>query len=87
MDAGERDAEGSSRLRASDADRQRTIDLLAQHLGDGRLGIAEYGRRVERALAAATLPELYELTSDLPYADAVVPSGRARRWRLWGRGR
>lgn len=74
---GERD-----QLRASDADRQRVADVLRQHCAAGRLDVEEYADRAARAYAARSLPELLELTSDLPYPDAVVPTGG---WKLEGR--
>ncbi|MFE6691705.1 DUF1707 domain-containing protein [Streptomyces sp. NPDC057743] len=53
-------------LRASHADRDRTVDLLRVAAGDGRLTAAELDERLESALGARTLGELAELTTDLP---------------------
>jgi len=56
-------------LRASDADRDRVLALLAEAMSDGRLTAEEHSERVERACSARTLGELAELTVDL-----AVPS-------------
>jgi hypothetical protein len=52
-------------LRASDADRDRTLALLADAVSDGRLTADEHLARVQRACTARTLGELAELTADL----------------------
>lgn len=56
-------------LRASDADRERIVELLGQARGDGRLTIDEHAERVERAYAARTLGDLVGLTADLVTAE------------------
>ncbi|WP_274911311.1 DUF1707 SHOCT-like domain-containing protein [Streptomyces sp. WZ-12] len=53
-------------LRASHADRDRTVDLLRIAAGDGRLTAVELDERLESALGARTLGELAALTTDLP---------------------
>jgi hypothetical protein len=61
-------------FRASDADRDRVLDVLREACAEGRLTPEEYGERASRALAARTLGELVPLTSDLPViAGAVGP--------------
>ncbi len=57
-------------LRASDADRERVVDLLAQAAADGRLTWEEHAARVQRAYTARTLGQLAELTEDLAGPDA-----------------
>jgi hypothetical protein len=57
-------------LRASDADRERVVDLLAQAAADGRLTWEEHAGRVQRAYTARTLGQLSELTQDLARPDA-----------------
>jgi hypothetical protein len=52
-------------LRASDADRDRVIDLLRAAVGDGRLDPAEFDERLDAALAARTIDALAPLTADL----------------------
>ena len=57
-------------LRASDADRDRVLALLAEAVSDGRLTPDEHAERVQRACAARTLGELADLTADLVAASA-----------------
>jgi hypothetical protein len=52
-------------MRASDADRDRVIDVLRGAMGDGRLTADEFEERMEAALASRTLGELAALTADL----------------------
>lgn len=54
-----------SDLRASDADRERVVAVLAEAAGDGRLTLEEHSERVQRAYRARTLGELAGLTTDL----------------------
>ena len=56
---------GPPEVRASDADRDRILDLLRTAVGDGRLTADEFGERMEAALSARTLGELAVLTADL----------------------
>jgi hypothetical protein len=58
------------RLRASDTDRDRAIDLLAGAAAEGRLTLEEYSERSESALAARTQGELAVLTADIPAVPA-----------------
>jgi hypothetical protein len=58
------------RLRASDADRDRVIDLLAGAAAEGRLTLEEYSERSSSALAARTQGELDVLTADIPAVPA-----------------
>ena len=57
-------------LRASDADRERVVSLLAEAVSDGRLTLDEHAQRLEEASSARTLGELARLTSDLVTPDA-----------------
>ena len=52
-------------VRASDADRDRVVDVLRAAAGDGRLTAEEFGERMEAALSSRTLGELAVLTADL----------------------
>jgi len=61
-------------LRASDADRDRVLALLAEAAADGRLTPDEHAERVQRACTARTLGELADLTRDL-----AVPSAQPVR--------
>ena len=57
------------RIRASDADRDRTAALLREHHAAGRLTADEFHERLDKAYAAKTLGELDELLADLPAID------------------
>jgi hypothetical protein len=59
------DPPSSPVLRASDADRDRVIELLRAAVADGRLDRAEFDERVDAALAARTIDALTPLTADL----------------------
>jgi DUF1707 SHOCT-like domain len=54
------------RMRAGDKDRQRVVELLGKHFGEGRLTVEEFDERVVRAHASVYLDELPALTVDLP---------------------
>jgi hypothetical protein len=56
---------GGSVVRASDADRDRTVEVLAAASAEGRLTLEEYSDRSEAALVARTLGDLASLTADL----------------------
>ena len=66
---------GRDLVRASDADRDRTVEALAGASAEGRLSLEEYSQRSEAALVARTLGELTTLTADLPAPapGAAVP--------------
>jgi hypothetical protein len=59
------DPPSSPALRASDADRDRVIELLRAAVADGRLDPAEFDGRLDAALAARTIDALAPLTADL----------------------
>jgi hypothetical protein len=78
---------GDPRLRASDADRERTAQLLREHHAVGRLTAEEFNSRVDKALEARTLGELDELLADLPAIDLYqLPSAGIRPTRRGGSG-
>jgi len=54
------------RMRAGDKDRQRVVEQLGRHFGEGRLTVQEFDERVVRAHASVYLDELPALTVDLP---------------------
>jgi Domain of unknown function (DUF1707) len=77
---------GDPRLRASDADRERTAQLLREHHAVGRLTVEEFNERLEKTFGARTLGELDELLADLPAIDlyrlpsaGIRPVARRRR--------
>lgn len=53
-------------MRASSADRDRTIETLREETAQGRLTFKEFEERMESAQSAKTLGELSQLTQDLP---------------------
>jgi Domain of unknown function (DUF1707) len=53
-------------LRASDAERSATVDVLRRHHAEGRLDTDELEARIERCYTAKTRGELDALTADLP---------------------
>jgi len=75
------DPPSSPALRASDADRDRVIELLRAAVADGRLDQAEFGERLDAALAARTMDALAPLTADL---IAAPGSGGGLRLPLAG---
>lgn len=68
---------GASLVRASDADRDRTVEALTAASAEGRLTLEEYSERSEAALTARTLGDLAGLTSDLPEPAPAGPAGAA----------
>jgi hypothetical protein len=74
-------------LRASDADRERSVAALRHHAAEGRLTVEELDERSERAFAARTLRELAELQADLPAVATrpAPPAARRHRPRVPGR--
>ncbi len=56
---------------ASDAERERSIVLLRDAVGEGRLTLEEFSERVDLAHAARTDQELARLAHDLPDAAAA----------------
>jgi hypothetical protein len=78
---------GDPRLRASDADRERTAQLLREHHAVGRLTAQEFEDRLEKVFTARTLGELEELLADLPAIDLYqLPSAGIRPTRRGGSG-
>jgi Domain of unknown function (DUF1707) len=70
---------GDPRVRASDADRERTVALLREHHAVGRLTAEEFSDRVDKAFAARTLGDLEALLADLPAIDLYqLPSAGIR---------
>lgn len=61
-------------LRASDDDRQRTIDALREHHLAGRLDVDEFEERVARAEQAETQAGLAVLLEDLQPREPVLAS-------------
>jgi class 3 adenylate cyclase len=74
-------------MRVADADRDRTVAQLREHVVAGRLTLDEFSDRAGRALAATTRGELDAVMTDLPATTepptvgAVTPRAR-RRWHI-----
>jgi hypothetical protein len=68
----------SDLVRASDADRERAVASLREHLAQGRLSLAEFTQRMTDAYAATTSTELAELERDLPAGATAAPATRRR---------
>jgi hypothetical protein len=64
----------NSRLRASDADRDRAASVLNEALAEGRLTAEEHSERLDSIYAAKTQADLVPLLDDLPTpAGATAP--------------
>jgi class 3 adenylate cyclase len=81
--------------RVADADRDRAVAQLREHVVDGRLTLDEFSERVGRALAARTQGDLGAVMTDLPAptsSSALLPEPAAdttpattrkkRRWHI-----
>jgi Domain of unknown function (DUF1707) len=62
------------KIRASDADRDRTAAALREHLAAGRLTTEEFDERLDKVYAAKTLGELDDVMADLPRTDLGQPA-------------
>jgi hypothetical protein len=62
-------------MRASDIERQRTIDELRRHCAAGRIDVDDFASRIERAMTSSTLQELDQLLADLPMLRIADPVG------------
>ena len=82
--AGDGEIEGTE-LRVSDADRERTVQLLKRNTGSGYLTLDEFSERAGQAWAARSKGQLEQLTRDLPTDAVAVPEGRrlpSARWTV-----
>jgi Domain of unknown function (DUF1707) len=68
---------GDASLRASDADRERAVEALREHLLAGRLTLEEFCERAGTALTARMTGDLVRVQQDLP----VVLAGPSRPGR------
>jgi hypothetical protein len=53
-------------VRASNAEREATVERLQRAVGEGRISLAEFEQRSAAAYAASTRGDLDALTTDLP---------------------
>lgn len=75
-------------VRASDAEREQTVERLGAHYVEGRLDRDEFDERAGAALAARTRDELRALLRDLPPPAAdPAPEHADARMSPWGPGR
>lgn len=65
----------SGGIRASDAERDATVERLRDAAGEGRLTLEEFSDRMEQATAARTRTELDQLVTDLPAAATGSGTG------------
>jgi DUF1707 SHOCT-like domain len=65
-------SEPSGGIRASDAERDATVERLSTATGDGRLTLEEFSQRVDGASSARTRAELDRLVADLPTEAATA---------------
>ena len=65
--------------RVADADRDRTVTLLREHVVEGRLTLDEFSERMGAALEARTRGELDAVMADLPATELdLLPDRDAR---------
>jgi len=68
---------GPGATRASDADRERTVETLSAAFAEGRLTREEHSVRVQRAYGSLTCAELAALSADLPAGPPGTPPSPA----------
>jgi len=62
----------NSRLRASDADRDRAATVINNAMAEGRLTVDEHSERLDALYAAKTHADIVPLLDDLPAGSAAV---------------
>ncbi|MFJ5805894.1 DUF1707 domain-containing protein [Streptomyces sp. NPDC093093] len=67
----------AAELRASDADRDRIAQILADAVAEGRLTAEEHSDRLDTLYAVKTVGELDVLVRDLPAAAGTTPASAA----------
>lgn len=67
--------------RASDAERERTVEILREHHLAGRLTSEEFEDRADDAWHARFVPELWHALRELPVGRAAIPPARPRAQR------
>ena len=76
---------GALSERVADADRDRIVTALREHVVEGRLTLDEFSERVGLALEAKTRGDLDHVMVDLPVpapADPDTPARKVRRWHV-----
>lgn len=69
-------------LRVSDADRERAVEALREHLLAGRLTLEEFSERVEGALRSKVAGDLTRVQADLPVVFTGTAGPRRSSARL-----
>lgn len=64
-------------VRIGDAERQRVVDMLRRHTGEGRLTLDEFSERAGEVYAARTRDELMVVLADLPADPGPAPAATA----------
>jgi len=72
-------AAGRGYMRASDADRDQLIDVLAAALAQGQLTRDEFDARMGQALASRTYADLTVIAAGIPARRAAPPRTRLQR--------
>jgi hypothetical protein len=70
-------ADDTKAVRASNGEREQTVEFLRAHAADGRLTVEEFSDRVDEAYAARTRAELDALVRDLPKHPAALEASPA----------
>jgi DUF1707 SHOCT-like domain len=70
-----------SEIRASDQERERTVEALRRHAAAGRIDSAELEERLGLALAAKTKGDLAQIVEDLPAERPRPASAPVRHHR------
>jgi len=78
-----------SKMRISDADRNKVAEILREAAGDGRIDLTELDERLDATYAAKTYAELVPITHDLAPVVHAAPSsistaGRERAVAIMG---
>jgi class 3 adenylate cyclase len=80
---------GALSERVADADRDRTVTLLREHVVEGRLTLDEFSERMGAALQAKTRGELEAVMADLPESAAPTTTAvttttprKTSRWHI-----
>ncbi|WP_409186546.1 DUF1707 domain-containing protein [Amycolatopsis sp. VS8301801F10] len=78
MSGGELEPRGGGEVareneRASDADRNRAVELLRQAVGDGLLSLDEFSNRVDVVLAAETWGQVESVLAEFPGLSLMAP--------------
>ena len=68
-----------SRIRISDADRDRAASILSEALAEGRLTAEEHSERLDAVYAAKVHADIVPIISDLPAAPAALGLASAGR--------